>query len=222
MLLSIDRVLQLLSEGKSVEKISELASCDTESVLEIIREARNLLARHEKPAGRKKIIIKKKQQEHRDSSGDEDIKKLLMGAELSAVPMTSQLTFYAAGECVDKAKNAGIGIIINDREDRQVGKVSAYIGKSDKNSAIYTALIRALKIAEYFNTEDVRLRTNSETIVKHLNGDISIDSEKVNRQRDEAKALIKKFKECRIEAISKNQNDKAVYLAIKSVTQMNE
>jgi ribonuclease HI len=222
MLLSIDRVLQLLSEGKSVEKISELASCDAEAVLDVIREARTILARYEKPAGRKKIIIKKKQQEHRESASDDDIKRLLMGAELSAVPMASQLTFYAAGECVDKAKNAGIGIIIHDREDRQVGKVSSYIGKTEKNSAIYTALIRSLKIAEYFNTEAVRLRTNSETIVKHLNGDISIDNEKVNKQRDEAKALMKKFKECRIEAISKNQNDKALYLAIKSVSQMNE
>jgi len=60
MLLSIDRVLQLLTEGKSVDKISELAKCDEKDVLVVIGEARNLLNKYEKPIARKKIILKKK------------------------------------------------------------------------------------------------------------------------------------------------------------------
>ena len=220
MLLSIDRVLQLLSEGKSVEKISELASCEVEDVLNIIKEARELLARYEKPASKKKIIIKKKKDEQTSATDDDDIKRLLAGAELSAVPMSSQLTFYVAGESAARTKHAGIGIVINDREDRQVGKVSMYIGKADLNSAIYIGIIRALRIAEYFNTGSLRVRINSETLFKHLQGEITIDNERVARLRDEVREMMRKFKDCRMETISKNQNDKAIFLAARSVRQL--
>ena len=48
MLLSIDRVLQLLSEGKSIEKIAELAEGEIDDVIGIIDEARKLINKHEK------------------------------------------------------------------------------------------------------------------------------------------------------------------------------
>jgi hypothetical protein len=36
MLLSIDRVLQLIAEGKNIEKIAELADCDAADVAVLI------------------------------------------------------------------------------------------------------------------------------------------------------------------------------------------
>ena len=59
MLLSIDRVLQLVSEGKTIEKIAELAECNSADVVNLIEDARELINRHEKASGRKKVIIKK-------------------------------------------------------------------------------------------------------------------------------------------------------------------
>jgi hypothetical protein len=60
MLLSIDRVLQLISEGKSIEKIAELAECETAEVVDIIQSARELLQKHEKVSIKRKVILKKK------------------------------------------------------------------------------------------------------------------------------------------------------------------
>jgi len=44
MLLSIDRVLQLLAEGKTTQKIAEIAGVGVEDVVRIIEEARALLS----------------------------------------------------------------------------------------------------------------------------------------------------------------------------------
>lgn len=55
MLLSIDRVLQLLSEGKTLDKIAEMASCETEDVTEIVEQARRILSKYEKQNSRKKL-----------------------------------------------------------------------------------------------------------------------------------------------------------------------
>jgi len=60
MLLSIDRILQLLAEGKSIQKIAELSGTEFETVCKIIEEARKLLANHEGIKSRKKILIRKK------------------------------------------------------------------------------------------------------------------------------------------------------------------
>ena len=60
MLLSIDRVLQLLAEGKSIEKIAELANVDSNDVLAIVEEARKIVNQFDKQKSKSKIIIKKK------------------------------------------------------------------------------------------------------------------------------------------------------------------
>ena len=101
MLLSIDRVLQLLGEGKSLEKIAELSNADVTDVQNVITEARDLLNSTEKAKARKKIIIKKKDlpgsdgpETPEDRTGEEEI---FEGAELSAVPLGSSLVIYTDG-----------------------------------------------------------------------------------------------------------------------------
>lgn len=223
MLLSIDRVLQLLAEGKSSAKIAELADCLEEDILALIAEARILLAKYEKTAIKKKIILKKKTTDAPlpQNESDEVIKRLLAGAELTAVPTGSKLTFYVAGSSVMPHKNAGFGIVIHDNEARQVGKLSVYIGKADKYSVIYTAIMRSLQIADYFGAKDVRIRMSSGILSKHFNEEISISDEKLSVQRDDVKSYMSRFSNCVLETISVNQNDKAMFLAAKAVERAN-
>ena len=111
MLLSIDRVLQLLAEGKTIKKISELADCDEREVISVIEEARNLLQRHDKALSKKKIIIKKNKHDNNNSSENSNLGEIsgdfLHGAELSAVPLGSQLVIYTDGAC---SGNPGPGL----------------------------------------------------------------------------------------------------------------
>src|SRR3990172_12666906 len=162
MLLSIDRVLQLLAEGKSLDKIAELAHCSVPNVVEVIKEAGEIINRDEKPAARKKIMIKRSAEtDGADEPGvppdDEASGNIFTGAELSTIPLNSSLTMYIDGASSGNPGPAGIGILIVDQDGRQVGKISAYIGKRTNNFPEYTALIRALKIARYFTTRVLKI-----------------------------------------------------------------
>ena len=219
MLLSIDRVLQLIAEGKNTEKIAELADCDATDVAVLIEEARELLSKHEKTFSKRKVIIKKKISENPDnntSSEQNYIKEILNGAELAAIPVNTPLTMNVGGVSNGNPGHAGIGIIIFDQEDRQVGKVSDYIGKRTGPSAEYSVFIRALKLALYFQASELRIRTDSEAIVRQLVAEFKTKDSEILNFLKEAAPLITKIHKFKVEHIVKSSNDKAIYLAKKA------
>jgi ribonuclease HI len=221
MLLSIDRVLQLLAEGKTIQKIAELAGVETEDVVRVVEEARRLIDSMDKSRSRKKIIIRKKSPDESaenapDERGDDDTREIFEGAELSAVPLGSSLIVHVDGASRGNPGPAGIGIVINDSDNRQVGKVSAYIGEQTNNFAEYTALIRALKIAIYFKTRSLKIRTDSELVAKQIKGEYRVNNENIRPLYNEAMRLKKMISNCRIEYVSRTFNDKADYLAKKA------
>jgi ribonuclease HI len=219
MLLSIDRVLQLIAEGKTIDKIAELAGCELSDVTALIEEARELLIKHEKNFSKRKIILKKKNIENQGQNTDIEknyIKEILNGAELAAIPVNTPLTIYSGGISSGNPGHAGIGIVIFDNENRQVGKVSEYIGQRTNITAEYTAFLRSLKLADYFQVSELRLRTDSEAIIRQLAEDFKTNNSEVLKFIKEADSLIKKIKKFKVEYIPKNLNDKAIYLAKKA------
>jgi len=219
MLLSIDRVLQLISEGKNIEKIAELAECDSNDVITLIEEARELLSKHEKTFSKRKIILKKKKPDNADNNSlieQSRIKELLSGAELAAIPVNTPLTMNVGGVSTGNPGHSGIGIIIFDQEDRQVGKVSEYIGKRTGAAAEHAVFLRALKLAIYFQVSDLKIRTDSDAIVRQLGPEFKTKDSDIIKFISEASALINKIKSFKVEHLVKSSNDKAIYLAKKA------
>ena len=228
MLLSIDRVLQLLAEGKTIQKIAEMAQTEPGDIINIIEDARKLLLDQEKVKSRKKIILKRKGLPNFENPGSNDTGKgeetdsaeIFNGAELSAVPFGSYLLIYTDGASSGNPGPSGIGVVINDKEDRIVGKVSSYVGINTNNFAEYSALIRALKIAIYYKTKELKIRTDSELVVKQIKGEYKVTSDNIKPLYETAMKLKKKINSFRIEHIPRIQNDKADHLARMAVQSM--
>ena len=225
MLLSIDRVLQLLAEGKTIQKIAELSEAEPDDITNIIEDARKLLLDQEKVKTKKKILLKRKglpnfeNAESNESNKNEETgtEEIFDGAELSAVPFGSYLLIYTDGASSGNPGPSGIGVVINDKEDRTVGKVSFYVGVNTNNFAEYSALIRALKIAIYYKTKELKVRTDSELVVKQIKGEYKVTSDKIRPLYETAMNLKKKINNFRIEHVPRIQNDKADYLARMAV-----
>jgi ribonuclease HI len=226
MLLSIDRVLQLLAEGKTIEKIAELSHAQAGDVSNVIEKARKLLQNLEGDVTRKKVIFKKK-----GTSDPEDnaavnhnpdghtVSQIFEGAELAAMPLGSYLLIYTDGASSGNPGPAGIGIVITDKDNRVIGRVSCYIGEKTNNFAEYTAVIRALEIAIYYKTKDLKLRTDSELLVKQVKGIYKVASDNIKPLYEKVISLKKKINSFRIEHIPREQNDKADHLAKKAVSE---
>lgn len=217
MLLSIDRLLQLVSEGKSLEKIAELADCEVTDVITLVNDARELLAKHEKALSKRKIIIKKKKDNQPTGQSNDDayIREILNGAELSAIPVNTPIVMYIDGDSESDPGHAGIGIVIFDEQNRQIGKVSDYIGLRTNLAAEYLALIRALKLSIYFQASEVKIRTDSELIIRQYTGKSKERSADIQKFIDEVTSLAAKINNFKLEQITRSQNDKADFLAKK-------
>ncbi len=218
MLLSIDRVLQLLGEGKSIDKIAEMAKCDAGDVVSLVDNARSLLSKYEKNASKRKIIIKKKNNLTEDNVEMTDIEKqrdIFSGAELSVIPVQSSLTMYVAALIADN--KTGIGIVINDRDGKQVGKVSASLPAMDEISSGLSSIIRALRIADYFSTSELKIRTHMEDCIKQIKGTSKMREKRYDDQLNKIKDFVSVLGKVTFESISTSQNDKALFFAGRSI-----
>lgn len=222
MLLSIDKVLQLLAEGKDVAKIEDLSGAGREEIIHLIEEARNLLAKHEKERSRKKLIIKKKihvptgdRRINVEDSGEE-LPSFLGGAELSAVPVEDLLVINIA--VVERGGVTGIALIIHDREDRQVGKLSYCLRRVPARRALIRAAVRSWEIAEYFRASGVKIRSNDDIFVRQINGEIYVQEQDLKDQYESFQKIVSEGKRpCRCEPIPTLSNDKTTYLAEKAI-----
>ena len=219
MLLSIDRVLQLLAEGKSIEKIAELANVDSNDVLAIVEEARKIVNQFDKQKSKSKIIIKKKNNINTQIPMEmkETDEELFDGFEvLSTIPTESVLTMYVDGASKGNPGPAGIGIVIYNNDDQFVGKVSSYIGKKTNNQAEYIALIRAMLIAIYFKTKTLKIRSDSELVVRQLLGEYQVNNSQIKKLYDKVMELKKQIPNFKIEHVMRNFNERADFLAKKA------
>lgn len=218
MLLNIERVLRMLAEGKSVEKIAETAKVEAGEVRAIIEDALKIVLDHDKTRAKKKFTIKKNSSAKDypaavQEKGDDDI---LAGADITVVPIDSMLTIYTDGASSGNPGHSGIGLVIFDNNDRQVGKVSQYIGVQTNNFAEYTAVIKALQLAAYFKAKVIRIRTDSELVVKQINGEYKVKNENIRPLYNRVVKIMGTLGEVRIEHVSRSVNDKADYLAKKA------
>ncbi len=218
MLLSIDRVLQLLAEGKSLEKIAELSDVDVSEIQSVIEEARKIILEYDKQRAKSKIIVKKKSSITQDKDESERVSENIFdGLEvLSTIPTESVLTMYIDGASKGNPGHAGIGIVIYDGDDRLVGKVSAYIGKKTNNQAEYTALLRAIQLALYFKTKTLKIRSDSELVVRQLSGEYQVSNANIKKLYEKVMDLKKQIPNVKIEHVMRNFNEKADFLAKKA------
>src|SRR5437868_5449781 len=80
------------------------------------------------------------------------------------------------------------------------------LGKATNNVAEYTALVRALEKASDLGAEDVEIRSDSELLVKQMNGDYRVKNPDLRVLHEEANALRRGFKRVSIHHIARADN----------------
>jgi hypothetical protein len=221
MLLSIDKVLHLIYEGKDVAKISALAGVSEDEVRAIIDDARALLLKHEKGPSRKKILIRKKSTRSDGSARTEEEmsedKKppFLEGVELTAVPVEDTMVINIAA--IEEDNMCALAIIMHDANDHQLGKVYYSLSRITARKALVKAALRSFEIAKYFRSKVLKIRVNDEIFVKQISGDITINDPDMKKIFDEFRRYTSEGTlSIRWEAVNELQNEKAVFLARKS------
>ena len=107
---------------------------------------------------------------------------------------------------------AAVGwVLVND--DGIVADGHELIGTATNNQAEYEALLCVLEVARDYGFDDVRLRGDSELIVKQVRGEWNTNDPELREYRVEARELLMGFDEWSIEHVPREINARADELA---------
>lgn len=103
---------------------------------------------------------------------------------------------------------AGIGVHIQNIKD-----VADYIGETTNNVAEYTALLRGLEELLLLGHKEAHFYSDSELLVKQINGEYRVKNEKLKPLFQHSKSLIKRLKKFSIKHVRREKNKEADRLA---------
>lgn len=120
---------------------------------------------------------------------------------------------YTDGASRGNPGPASIGVSFTDTKDVEIDTLSEAIGVQTNNFAEYTALVRGLTVALEKKVENIWIRTDSQLMVRQLEGQYKVKSDSIKQLYIDAVALLKQFEKVRIEHVLREKNKRADELA---------
>lgn len=117
------------------------------------------------------------------------------------------LTIFTDGASLGNPGPMGIGIAIY-RGKLRIEELSEYIGTGTNNIAEYTAVIRALETAHQLGEKEVHLKSDSQLVIKQLNGEYKVKDPKLKPLKRRIDELCKGL-EVHFEHIPREKNEEA-------------
>jgi ribonuclease HI len=108
---------------------------------------------------------------------------------------------------------AAIGAVLKDSTGKVVSRISKSIGIASNNVAEYRAIITALDAARKLGADEIELRSDSELVVKQLNGRYKVKSTDLRPLYLDSARLLNGFKKVALIHIPREQNKEADRLA---------
>lgn len=108
---------------------------------------------------------------------------------------------------------AGYGVFVTDASGAEVASLYGYLGRATNNVAEYQALLQALRFAEQSGATRVRIFSDSELVVRQVNGQYKVKHPDMLALHGEARALLRRFREAHVAHVRREQNRQADKLA---------
>ena len=124
---------------------------------------------------------------------------------------------YADGASRGNPGPAAIGAIIKDERGRLITSISQRIGRATNNQAEYRAIIAALEEAARLGAKQVEIKTDSELVVKQINGEYRVKKATLKPLYQQVKQQQGSLEGFTITHILRQQNIEADNLANKAL-----
>ena len=136
----------------------------------------------------------------------------LFGARLERLP-ESYLVAHVDGGARGNPGPAGFGVVIEDSAGRPVARLSQYLGHRTNNYAEYMGLLSALAYAGKHGFKALKVISDSELMVRQIQGKYKVKSPVLLDLYQHAKSLIQRLDWFRIEHTLREGNAEADRLA---------
>ncbi len=113
---------------------------------------------------------------------------------------------------------AAAGVVIRTQDDGTVLHMAGvYVGRATNNVAEYNGLLEALKRAAALGADEIEVLSDSELLVKQMNGEYRVRNAALKPLFEEANRLWNKFAKVTVRYIPREQNQEADKLANKAM-----
>ncbi|MFH2013144.1 MAG: ribonuclease HI family protein [Pseudomonadota bacterium] len=129
---------------------------------------------------------------------------------------------YTDGASRGNPGEAGAGAVILNKEENLIGEFKKYLGNSTNNAAEYQALILGLREVLKLKGTRVQIFSDSELMVKQLNGAYKVKNEGLIVLHNEVNDLLKKFAWYDIKHIEREKNRHADRLANEAIDERSD
>jgi len=127
-----------------------------------------------------------------------------------------ELDLHIDGASRGNPGEAGFGVHAT-AGDATVAELYGYLGRASNNVAEYRALIGALEYALSVGSRRVRVFSDSELVVKQVNGVYRVKHPDMIPLHRQARELLARFDEARVSHVRREQNREADALANRAV-----
>ena len=112
---------------------------------------------------------------------------------------------------------AGCGAVICDENGTVVKKLSRYLGYATNNVAEYEGLLMGLEGLIQLGRKKIRVQSDSQLLVRQLNGQYRVKDAKLKRLFERAMTLLRRFDRVRILHVPRELNTLADRLANQGI-----
>jgi len=113
--------------------------------------------------------------------------------------------------------DAGCGAAICDENGNLVKELSRYLGRTTNNVAEYQGLLMGLDALIELGRKRIRVHSDSQLLVRQLNGEYRVKDEKLKVLYQRAQTLLRQFDSCRIVHVYREMNKVADRLANRGI-----
>ncbi|MFH1032514.1 MAG: ribonuclease HI family protein [Chloroflexota bacterium] len=129
----------------------------------------------------------------------------------------SKVIINTDGACWGNPGPGAVGAILKDARGKVVASVSRAIGQTTNNQAEYRAVIAALETALGLGASIIELRSDSELLVRQIDGEYRVKNVSLKPLHQRVKDLQKQFSSFTIKHVPDEENSEAHNLASKAL-----
>ncbi|MBN1391764.1 MAG: phosphoribosylglycinamide formyltransferase [Sedimentisphaerales bacterium] len=120
-----------------------------------------------------------------------------------------QITAYTDGGSRGNPGPAAAGFILAEPNGTPIQSRAFFLGETTNNVAEYTAIIKALESARQIGAKKLTVFSDSELLVKQVNGEYKVKSEQIRPLFRQTVDLVSEFEDCKVIHITRDKNQQA-------------
>ncbi len=123
--------------------------------------------------------------------------------------MPDEIVVYIDGGSRGNPGPAAAAFILTDSGGVQLQAKALFLGQTTNNVAEYTAIVKALQAAEQIGAKQITIFSDSELLVKQINGQYKVKSELIRPFFWQAVKLLNEFESWKVQFVPREKNKEA-------------